>query len=161
MTDEVVAAAQFVMNDFQRSEAGLVDFPWAVTCAETGRRITTASHFGICPAISPQHTVDQIGGSVIYERYFMGKWRALWEQKQAAFPDQYDFSAMSGITSIQTLTELFIADHTQFSDRLSTMPPTIYAPPAGRGQGDHLAAADDPIIPPQHYDALPPRLALI
>ena len=31
MTDEVVAAAQFVMNDFQRSEAGLVGFSWAAT----------------------------------------------------------------------------------------------------------------------------------
>ena len=30
MTDEVVAAAQFIMDDFGCSTAGLVGFPWAV-----------------------------------------------------------------------------------------------------------------------------------
>ena len=43
----------------------------------------TASHFGHLSGHQSQHTVDQIGGSVIYERYFMGKWRALWEQKRS------------------------------------------------------------------------------
>ena len=47
MTDEVVAAAQFVMNDFQRSEAGLLGFSMGRQfCAGTGRRITPASHLG-------------------------------------------------------------------------------------------------------------------
>ena len=162
MTDEVVAAAQFVIDDFKRSEAGLLGFSmggnFALRLAAALPKLHTLA---VCPAISPQHTVDQIGGSVIYERYFMGKWRTLWEQKQAAFPDQYDFSAMNGIRSIQTLTELFIADHTHFSDlseyyaaydlrgsRLSGVNATI------------LAAADDPIIPPEHYSGLPPSITV-
>jgi len=160
MTDEVVAAAQFVMNDFKRSEAGLMGFSmggnFALRLAAALPQLRTLA---ICPAISPQHTVNQIGGSVIYERYFMGKWRTLWEQKQAAFPDQYDFSAMNGVSDIQRLTEFFIADHTDFASiddyydaydlrghRLNGVNATI------------LAAVDDPIIPPQHYDALPPSI---
>ena len=147
-------------DDFNAARLACWDFPWgAILLCDS--RPPPAAYLAICPAISPQHTVDQIGGSVIYERYFMGKWRTLWEQKQAAFPDQYDFSAMNGIRSIQTLTELFIADHTHFSDlseyyaaydlrgsRLSGVNATI------------LAAADDPIIPPEHYSALPPSITV-
>ena len=162
MTDEVVAAAQFVMNDFQRSEAGLVGFSMGGNFAlRLAAELPQLHTLAICPAISPKHTVDQIGGSVIYERYFMGKWRALWEQKQAAFPDQYDFSAMSGITSIQTLTELFIADHTQFSDLSEYYAAYDLRGPRLDGvKATILAAADDPIIPPQHYDALPPSISV-
>jgi predicted alpha/beta-fold hydrolase len=86
----------------------------------------------------------------------MGKWRALWEQKQRAFPESYDFSALAGYSSIQLLTEIFIADHTQFA-RIED----YYAAYDLRGdalvgvEATILAAKDDPIIPPEHYRDLP------
>ena len=117
MTDEVVAAAQFIMDDFGCSKAGLVGFSMGGNFAlRLAKHLPQLRTLAICPAISPQHTVEQIAGSVIYERYFMGKWQALWRQKQAAFPHLYDFSAMNQLGSIHTLTEVFIKEYTQFDD---------------------------------------------
>ena len=157
MTDEVVAAAQFIMEDFPDSRVGLMGFSmggnFALRLAKHLPKLTTLA---ICPAISPAHTVEQIGGSLIYQKYFMGKWRALWEQKQRAFPESYDFSALAGHSSIQILTEIFIADHTQFA-RIED----YYAAYDLRGdalvgvEATILAAKDDPIIPPEHYRDLP------
>ena len=94
MTDEVVAAAQCIMDEFGCNTAGLVGFSMGGNFAlRLGKHLPELHTLAICPAISPQHTVEQIAGSVIYERYFMGKWRALWEQKEAAFPEIYDFSS--------------------------------------------------------------------
>ena len=160
MTDEVVAAAQFIMQDFPDSRVGLMGFSmggnFALRLAKHLPQLTTLA---ICPAISPAHTVEQIGGSLIYQKYFMGKWRTLWEQKQQAFPQSYDFSALANHSSIQILTEIFIAEHTEF-----TCIDDYYAAYDLRGDtlaGVHatiLAAEDDPIIPPEHYRELPRSL---
>lgn len=157
MTDEVVAAAQFVLSDFNRSAAGLLGFSMGGNFAlRLAKHLPQLHVLAICPAISPRHTVEQIGNSGIYQRYFMGKWRALWEQKQAAFPQRYDFSRMNGVTSIQALTEIFIEEHTDFASL-----DEYYAAYDLRGdalQGVSatiLAASDDPIIPAEHYQGLP------
>ena len=157
MTDEVVAAAQFIMDDFGCSTAGLVGFSMGGNFAlRLAKHLPQLHTLAICPAISPQHTVEQIAGSVIYERYFMGKWQALWRQKQAAFPHLYDFSAMNQLGSIHTLTEVFIKEHTHFDDLQA-----YYAAYDLRGDeldgvsATVLAAFDDPIIPARHYDSLP------
>ena len=157
MTDEVVAAAQFIMDDFGCSKAGLVGFSMGGNFAlRLAKHLPQLRTLAICPAISPQHTVEQIAGSVIYERYFMGKWQALWRKKQAAFPHLYDFSAMNQLGSIHTLTEVFIKEHTRFDDLQA-----YYAAYDLRGdvldgvRATVLAAFDDPIIPARHYDSLP------
>ena len=162
MTDEVVAAAQCIMDDFGCNTAGLVGFSMGGNFAlRLGKHLPELHTLAICPAISPQHTVEQIAGSVIYERYFMGKWRALWEQKEAAFPEIYDFSSMQGLKSIHELTELFIAEHTHF-DNLEA----YYAAYDLTGnelegvEATILAALDDPIIPPQHYADLPKTVSV-
>ncbi len=157
MTDEVVAAAQFIMQDFPDSRIGVMGFSMGGNFAlRLAKHLPALVTLAICPAISPAHTVEQIGGSLIYQKYFMGKWRTLWEQKQRAFPDSYDFSALANHSSIQILTEIFIAEHTEFAhiddyyaaydlrgDALAGVSATI------------LAAEDDPIIPPEHYRDLP------
>lgn len=157
MTDEVVAAAQFVLDDFGRSTAGLLGFSMGGNFAlRLAKHLPPLHTLAICPAISPRHTVEQIGSSGIYQRYFMGKWRALWEQKQTAFPQHYDFSRMNGVTSIHALTEIFIEEYTDFASL-----DEYYAAYDLRGdalQGVSatiLAASDDPIIPAEHYQGLP------
>lgn len=162
MTDEVVAAVQFIMADFPHSPAGLMGFSMGGNFAlRLAQQLPQLATLAICPAISPAHTVEQIGGSLIYQRYFMGKWRTLWEQKQRAFPNSYDFAAMAKYSSIQTLTEIFIAEHTDFASI-----DDYYAAYDLRGQAlagvkaTILAAQDDPIIPPQHYEDLPSTLTI-
>ena len=157
MTEEVVAAAEFIMNDFDCNTAGLVGFSMGGNFAlRLAAQLPQLHALAICPAISPQHTVEQIGNSIIYERYFLGKWRGLWQQKQAAFPHLYDFSSMNRLGSIQTLTEFFIKEHTDFENLQA-----YYAAYDLRGdtlQGVNatvLAAFDDPIIPAEHYRSLP------
>ena len=157
MTDEVVAAAEFIMDDFGRNTAGLVGFSMGGNFAlRLAAALPQLHALAICPAISPQHTVEQIGRSVIYERYFLGKWRTLWQQKQAAFPHLYDFSSMNRLGSIHALTEFFIKEHTHFENLQA-----YYAAYDLRGDALNevnatiLAAFDDPIIPPEHYRSLP------
>jgi len=157
MTEEVVAAAEFIMNDFDCNTAGLVGFSMGGNFAlRLAAQLPQLHALAICPAISPQHTVEQIGSSIIYERYFLGKWRGLWQQKQTAFPHLYDFSSMNRLGSIQTLTEFFIKEHTDFENLQA-----YYAAYDLRGdtlQGVNatvLAAFDDPIIPVEHYRSLP------
>ena len=76
MTEEVVAAAEFIMNDFDCNTAGLVGFSMGGNFAlRLAAQLPQLHALAICPAISPQHTVEQIGSSIIYERYFLGKWR--------------------------------------------------------------------------------------
>ena len=76
MTDEVVAAAQFIMDDFGCSKAGLVGFSMGGNFAlRLAKHLPQLRTLAICPAISPQHTVEQIAGSVIYERYFWANGR--------------------------------------------------------------------------------------
>lgn len=157
MTEEVVAAAEFIMNDFDCNTAGLVGFSMGGNFAlRLAAQLPQLHALAICPAISPQHTVEQIGSSIIYERYFLAKWRGLWQQKQAAFPHLYDFSSMNRLGSIQTLTEFFIKEHTDFENLQA-----YYAAYDLRGdtlQGVNatvLAAFDDPIIPVEHYRSLP------
>ena len=157
MTEEVVAAAEFIMNDFDCNTAGLVGFSMGGNFAlRLAAQLPQLHALAICPAISPQHTVEQIGSSIIYERYFLGKWRGLWQQKQTAFPHLYDFSSMNRLGSIQTLTEFFIKEHTDFENLQA-----YYAAYDLRGdtlQGVNatvLAAFDDPIIPAEHYRSLP------
>jgi predicted alpha/beta-fold hydrolase len=160
MTDEVVAAAQFIMQDFPDSQVGLMGFSMGGNFAlRLAKQLPELTTLAICPAISPAHTVEQIGSSLIYQKYFMGKWRTLWEQKQQAFPGSYDFSALANHSSIQILTEIFIAEHTDFA-RIDD----YYAAYDLRGDtltgvnATILAAQDDPIIPPEHYLELPASL---
>lgn len=160
MTDEVVAAAEFIMNDFPSSPAGLLGFSmggnFVLRLAKHLPQVTTLA---ICPAISPVNTVEQIGGSLIYERYFMSKWRALWEQKQKAFPQQYDFSAMNRTRSIHSLTEMFIEKYTEFDDLAGYYAAyDLCGDTLKNVEATILAALDDPIIPPSHYSGLPKSL---
>ncbi len=157
MIDEVVAAVRFIMEDFGAGRAGLVGFSMGGNFAlRLAKQLPQLVTLAICPAVSPRYTVEQIGGSVIYQRYFMGKWRALWEQKQAAYPETYDFSSTSGLSNIHALTELFIAEHTEFDDLESYYAAYDLTGEALTGvKANILAAIDDPIIPPEHYDMLP------
>jgi predicted alpha/beta-fold hydrolase len=162
MTDEVVAAVRFIMDDFADCNAGLMGFSMGGNFAlRLAKHIPELTTLAVCPAISPAHTVQQIGGSVIYQRYFMTKWRTLWEQKQQAFPHRYDFSKMASHSSIQILTEFFIDEHTDFGSI-----DDYYAAYDLRGdalqgvEATILAAKDDPIIPPQHYSNLPNSLTV-
>ena len=159
-TDEVVAAARFIMEDFPDSQVGLMGFSMGGNFAlRLAKHLPELTTLAVCPAISPAHTVEQIGSSLIYQKYFMGKWRNLWEQKQQAYPNSYDFSALANHSSIQILTEIFIAQHTEFASI-----DDYYAAYDLRGDAlagvnaRILAAGDDPIIPPEHYQDLPESL---
>ena len=117
--------------------------------------IPLAYALAVCPAISPSDAMNAIERAPwFYEAYFLRKWRRSLLTKQRAFPQATLFSPDDMRGSLRELTRALVLRHTSYpsieayfdaysiaGDRLSTMhvPTTI------------LTAADDPIIPVEHF----------
>jgi len=111
-----------------------------------------AQAVAVSPVLDPQRTLDALErGSPIYRRYFVLKWSRSLARKQAAWPDEYDFSSLLQKGGLRHMTAELVRAHTPFptleeyldgyaitGERLGTLavPSTI------------IAALDDPIIPP-------------
>lgn len=123
---------------------------------ETSERFRTA--LAVCPALDPAAAVANLDrGWIGYQRYFLRKWRRAFVEKQAAFPELYDFSDALRLSRVDTLTDYFVSRHTEFQDareyyghytltedlvRSLRMPVQI------------LATEDDPVIPADHFRIL-------
>lgn len=105
----------------------------------------------ICPVVDPGNGLRAMeGGTGIYQRYFVKKWRRSLRRKQALFPHLYDLEPCMKADSVRGMTAWLVEHHSEFDtideylqgyavsgDRLSGLdvPVTI------------LTAEDDPIIP--------------
>jgi predicted alpha/beta-fold hydrolase len=113
----------------------------------------------ICPAIEPRDTMYRIDRNVIYQRYFLNKWREIWRVKASAYPDLYRYSDIARLNSIQTLTEHFVHKQTPFADVDSYFESYNLSGNALRDvTAKVLAAEDDPIIPFRDFVNLPDSL---
>lgn len=162
LIDEVVALVEYLMAEFPKSPAGLIGYSMGGNFAlRIAKKIPSLSTLAICPALSPEDTMLKISGNIIYEQYFMRKWRGLWSKKQAAFPELYNFKDAMNLSSVTALTDYFVKYHTDYDntddyfaaydlcgDRLNGVTAQI------------LAAADDPIIPAKYYANVPDSIAL-
>jgi hypothetical protein len=97
------------------------------------------------------------GGWIGYRRYFLSKWRRAFAEKQAAFPDVYDFSDAVRLSRVDTLTDYFVSRHTEFRDAREYY--SHYTLTGERLQSLRipsriLAAEDDPVIPAAHFRTL-------
>jgi predicted alpha/beta-fold hydrolase len=120
----------------------------------------------ICPLIDPYHSTVVLDQAPVYLTYFRRSWRQALLQKQATFPDLYDFSQELAAHSCLDMTEAFIRRNSPYPDALAyfeayqvsrsmmaglTSPVTI------------LTAADDPVIPVEDFEPfhnLSPHLTL-
>ena len=113
-----------------------------------------------CPALNPAHTMYQIDSNVIYQRYFVNKWRNVWRAKQAAHP-RYDFTEAFQFSTVSALTDYFVkhyCDYHSIDDYFAAYDLTGQA--LAKGNAHILVAKDDPIIPYSQYAQLPDSITL-
>ncbi len=162
MIDEVVALVAQLRAMFPGVQAGLIGHSMGGNFAlRVARALPDLPTLAVCPAVSPQDTVQAILRSPIYERYFVTKWRKLWRRKEAAYPELYDFSSVMRLSSMLSLTDYFIREQTDFDNAADYY--AAYNLTGDGLQGVHahiLASADDPIIPAAMYRQLPDTISV-
>ena len=162
LIDEVVALVKTLMSEFPSAPAGLIGYSMGGNFAlRIAKQIPELATLAICPALSPKETMLKINGNIIYEQYFMRKWRDLWVKKQAAFPQLYNFKDAMNLSSVTSLTDYFVKYHTEYTNTDDYF--AAYDLSKGALEGVNakiLAAGDDPIIPAKHYANLPDSIFL-
>jgi predicted alpha/beta-fold hydrolase len=105
----------------------------------------------ICPVLDPEQTMHALDhGSLIYQRYFMNRWRQSLELKKAAFPKRYDFARLERFRTLGEMTDHFVRHYTEYADMQTYL--RGYALTGERLSGLQvpsimLLAEDDPVIP--------------
>jgi predicted alpha/beta-fold hydrolase len=161
---EVLGALRTLQHDAAGRPFNLVGFSLggnfmlrAAAARENGLEV--ARTIAISPVLDPKRTLEALErGAAIYSRYFVLKWSRSLVKKQAAWPEDYDFTALMRQGGLRHMTAELVSAHTNF--------PTLdeyldgYAITGARLAGldvpsTIIAALDDPIIPPADL----PRLA--
>ena len=162
LIDEVVALINALDAEHGNGRSGLLGYSLGGNFALRVARANPAlSTLAICPAIEPAATMDKIDRSAIYQRYFVRKWRRVWQEKQAAFPHSFKFADAFTLNTVSALTDYFVRYHSEFSSTAAYFQAYDLSSSTLHGVHAHiLAAADDPIIPATQYTNLPPSLNL-
>jgi predicted alpha/beta-fold hydrolase len=167
---EVIGAAAAIQARWPAKPINLVGFSlggnfWLRVGARArlaGLRI--ARIVAISPVLDPERTLAALEhGPRIYRDYFVWKWSRSLKKKQAAWPGEFDFSAILRDRTLTSMTEALVRRYTTFSDITSYL----------RGYaitGETLASldvpariltsADDPIIPASDLERLAPAAGL-
>ena len=161
--DEVVDGCNFLAERYGQKGAGLMGFSLGGNfalrvSAYPGRSAAIQACFAVCPVIDPASSATALdGGWKAYRWYFVSNWREHFAQKQAAFPDRYDFAPAQRMNSVGELTDFLVARYTPFADAAEyyshyTLTPEKLAPIDIDAR--ILSTADDPVIPMATLDAL-------
>lgn len=127
------------------------NFALRIACQLKQNRIPGLAHiFAISPVTDPLSASPTVDENFLIRRYFYKKWTRSMAKKQAAFPDDYDFSSLAKIKSVMELTERFLPKYTEFkdlktyfdayrigADDLNSCPVNVSI----------LMAKDDPVVP--------------
>ncbi len=162
LIDEVVALVNQLRDEYGNAGSGLVGYSLGGNFAlRIARALPGLTTLAVCPAIEPANTMYRIDRNVIYQRYFVRKWRKVWLEKQTAFPDRYDFRNALTLNTVSALTDYFVKYHSDFDSTAAYFDAYDLSKSALEGVNAHiLAAIDDPIIPAQQYQNLPSSLTL-
>jgi uncharacterized protein len=167
---EVVGAVQRVQSLFPTKALHLAGFSLggnfmlrvAAQADAAGLRI--AKVIAISPVLDPAATLLALESSFsAYHRYFLRKWVRSLALKQAAWPGDYDFSALRRTRTVRGLTIELVRRYTEFASLEAYL--DGYAIVGSRLA--HLAvpatiitALDDPIIPARDLERLAPAATL-
>lgn len=161
--DEVVDACNWLARQYGNGSAGLMGFSLGGNFV-----IRLAAHpelagdfrtgLAVCPVLDPAAAVTALDrGWFGYRQYFLGKWRQAFAEKEAAFPERYDFAGARRLSLVSTLTDYFVARHTGFRDAddyYSHYTLTAATLNASRIPVRLLVTEDDPVVPVAHARAL-------
>jgi predicted alpha/beta-fold hydrolase len=169
--DEMVDATRWVGERFPGEALYLAGFSLGGNfalriAAADGPALRLARVAAICPVLDPQETMEALeAGPVIYQQYYLRKWRRSLERKAELFPAAYDFGKLSRFRSLRDMTEFFVVRYTEFPDLESYL--RGYAITGERLQNlavpsSMLLADDDPVVPAGSVARLasPPTLTI-
>jgi len=111
----------------------------------------------VSPVLDPAKATERIDRQPLIRRYFLKKWLRSLRIKQQLFPDQYDFSELFDLPTIQAVTDRmldkysdyqssadYFKDYSILNDAIADLPvPTTI-----------LTASDDPVIPVEDFFGL-------
>lgn len=126
--------------------------------------LDVAQVVAVSPVLDPAATLEALeSGLGVYQRYFMYKWKRSLRLKEAAWPGDYDFSALGRTTSVRGLTADLVRRYTEFSSLEEYL--NGYALVGARlarlqVRSTIITALDDPIIPARDLERLAPAAAL-
>ena len=70
----------------------------------------------VCPAVNPARATDALDADPATRRYFRRRWLRSLRQKQALYPDLYDFTALESIPLVRDMTEWFVREYAHLTD---------------------------------------------
>ncbi|MEQ8858094.1 MAG: alpha/beta fold hydrolase [Pseudomonadales bacterium] len=161
--DEVVDAANWLLHHYGEDDGSLMGFSLGGNFVlRLARHAETARGFrsvlAVCPVLDPGAAVTELDrGRAVYRHYFLRKWRRAFVDKEAAFPDRYDFAAIRRLSLVSTLTDYFVSRHTPYRDAdeyYSHYTLTRDLSGSLRLPVRILATEDDPVVPAAHARAL-------
>ncbi|MFW2403856.1 MAG: YheT family hydrolase [Gammaproteobacteria bacterium] len=155
--DEVIGVVRWAQREFPRDDMYMVgsslggNFALRVAAGASDSGLDIRRVVAICPVLDPEQTMHALDhGSIIYQRYFMHRWRMSLERKKAAFPQRFDFTRLERFNTLEDMTDYFVRHYTEYSDLTTYL--RGYALTEGRLEGltvpsTMLLAKDDPVIP--------------
>jgi uncharacterized protein len=167
---EVVGAVRHVQSLFPTRLLHLAGFSLGgnfmlrVGAQADAAGLTIAKILAISPVLDPVATLHALeNGFSAYERYFLRKWTRSLALKEAAWPKDYDFSALRRERSVRRITAELVHRYTEFAsleeylDGYAIVGPRLahLAVPA-----TIITALDDPIIPARDLERLAPTATL-
>lgn len=168
--DEVIGAVRWVQRRFP-SELLMLggfslggNFALRVAADAEAAGIEIGGVAAACPVLDPVETMYALDdGWLAYRLYFIRKWRQSLERKRRAFPQLYDFGDLGRFKDLQSMTEYFVVNYTEYPDVLSYL--RGYAITGNRlrsltAPSRVLLADDDPVIPIGGLSRLEPPPAL-
>ena len=163
LIEEVVELVHYLIDHNGQSRAGLIGYSLGGNFAlRLAKAIPELDVLAICPAIEPADTMYKIDSNIIYQRYFVNKWRKVWAEKQKAFPRLYNFDEAMQLSTVSALTDYFLLNHSDFSSADSYFAAYDLSGDtlASLSNSKILAAQDDPIIPYQQWRELPANITV-
>lgn len=154
--DEMVDAVRWVRDSFPGESLHLAGFSLGGNfalriAAADGPALGLVRVAAICPVLDPEETMVALdSGLVLYQQYYLRKWRRSLERKAEVFPAEYDFGKLSRFRSLREMTDFFVTRYTGFPDLPSYL--RGYAITGDRLSGlivpsSVLLADDDPVVP--------------
>jgi uncharacterized protein len=127
------------------------NFMLRVAASARSAQLQLARAIAVSPVLDPKATLTSLQqGMPGYERYFVRKWLRSLRKKQAVWPDHYDFSRISRLRDLKTMTAELVRSHSEFAtleDYLNGYAITGERLAQLEVPAHIITALDDPIIP--------------
>jgi hypothetical protein len=154
---EVIGAVQALQRHFGGRPLQLAGFSLGgnfmlrVAAQARAARLELTRVVAVSPVLEPAATLVALERAMpLYQRYFVYKWLRSLRKKQAAWPDAYDFSAISRLRDLRRMTAELVRSHSEFAtleDYLNGYAITGARLAQLEVPARILTALDDPIIP--------------